>query len=315
MRLLTNLQNKMKQGIHFKHMKISWYALARLIIFFILMILVITLACTSCASNLHSKDLSKQLTELQANFSDAQKELEKYSKASLSEGFSYQTKYPDLYVKDVQEKKEDTGQKVVYLTFDDGPSKYTTQTLDLLERYNVKATFFVVNYDSDQSAQLYKDIVQRGHSLGIHTATHDYKAIYASVDGYLEDFNMIYQHLKSVAGVEPVLFRFPGGSINSYNVTIYRQLIAEMQRRGFTYHDWNVDSGDTKKNATPQSIHDNVVSAVTQNDKSVVLLHDSDTKGNTVQALESIIVDLQAAGYEFRSLDGTVKPFHFTDPE
>lgn len=305
MKLLTNLQNKMK---------ISRYAFIRLILFFILVVLVITLACTSCVSNLHSKSLSKQLAGLQADLSNTQKELEKYSKSNLSEGFPYQTKYPDLYVKDVQEKK-DTDQKVVYLTFDDGPSKYTTQTLDLLDRYNVKATFFVVNYDSDQSTQLYKDIVQRGHSLGIHTATHEYKTIYASVDDYLEDFNTIYQHLKTVTGKEPTLFRFPGGSINSYNTTIYRQLIAEMQRRGFTYHDWNVDSGDTKKNATPQSIHDNVVSAVMQNNKSVVLLHDSDTKGNTAQALESIIVDLQAAGYEFRALDDTVKPFHFTDPE
>lgn len=224
-----------------------------------------------------------------------------------SSSLAYQKKYKKLYV---SEKDANQG-KIVHLTFDDGPSQNTPKVLDILDRYDIKATFFVVYNDSEPACNYYKEIVDRGHTLAIHTASHDYKKIYASVDAYLEDFNKIYTYVYQQTGVRPTLFRYPGGSTNCMSYQAGPAIMEEMDRRGFTYYDWNVSSGDGGNQATRSSIYEWVTSKAATLDESVVLMHDSNGKGETVAALPSIIETLQEAGCVFEPLSSSSKPVQF----
>ncbi|MEA4925223.1 MAG: polysaccharide deacetylase family protein [Syntrophomonadaceae bacterium] len=234
-----------------------------------------------------------------------------YAAAAEHMGLPYQKLYPDLYMHKSTKTAETAAVKTIYLTFDDGPSQHTSDILDILDRYNIKATFFVIYHDDENSKNNYREIVKRGHTIAVHSASHQYTEIYKSVEDFLADFDIIYNQIEKVTGVRPELFRFPGGSLNSYNFHIYQELIAEMLRRGFTYHDWNVSGGDADSNATRGSVYANVVENVKKHDKSVVLLHDSSNGVATLAALEDIIVDLQDSGYTFAKLDGSVMPFTF----
>lgn len=238
------------------------------------------------------------------------------SNASLIKGYqqqynmSYQTDYPDLYSIRPSSLKRVEG-KAVYLTFDDGPSDRTLEILDILDRYQVKATFFVIYQNDEKSKRIYQEIVDRGHTIAVHSASHKYSKIYTSVDAFLKDFRIIYTQITTVTGVKPQIFRFPGGSINPYNVDIYQQLVAEMLRRGFVYFDWNVSGGDSDPDITSEEIIETVENNVSKYDKSIVLLHDSETKYATVDALGSIIRDLQDSGYTFHKLDKSVPAVNF----
>lgn len=223
------------------------------------------------------------------------------------DSLAYQKKYKNLYVSD----KDASSGKVVHLTFDDGPSQNTPKVLDILDKYDVKATFFVVYNDEEPYCNYYKEIVERGHTLAIHTASHNYKKIYASVDAYLEDFNQIYSYVYEKTGVRPTLFRYPGGSTNCLSYNAGPAIMEEMERRGFTYYDWNVSSGDGGNQATRSTIYDWVTSKAVKLNESVVLMHDSGGKGETVSALPSIIETLQDAGCVFEPLSSSTEPVQF----
>ncbi|MBQ9845507.1 MAG: polysaccharide deacetylase [Oscillospiraceae bacterium] len=234
-----------------------------------------------------------------------------YSEVITVPTFTYQEDYPDMYVERSSFVAENSEKPVVYLTFDDGPSANTEKVLDILKANDIKATFFVVNSNIEAHQYLYKRIVDEGHTLGIHTYSHQYKKIYNSVDDYLADFNQIFNKVYELTGVKPTVFRFPGGSINVYNHQIYFELISEMLRRGFVYYDWNVSSGDAGQTFTSAAIHQAVVNGAINKDKSVVLMHDSSTKAATVGALQSIIDSLKET-HEFRPITNSVEPTVFT---
>ena len=225
---------------------------------------------------------------------------------------SYQNKYPALYVEN-DFQYVDTPQKTCYLTFDDGPTEdITEQVLDILKAQDVKATFFVVGKEGKAYVPLYKRIVEEGHTIAIHTYSHDYDAIYQSVDAYLQDFERIETMIEEVTGAKPEIFRFPGGSVNGYNAGIYQELIAEMIRRGYTYYDWNVTSKDTVAGLTADDILRNVAYAADEMDEDIiVLMHDGENHQATVEALPRMIADLKRQGYEFAGLDKDVEPVCF----
>lgn len=228
--------------------------------------------------------------------------------ASPAEG--YTALYPDMVCE--KQMREPRQSKTVYLTFDDGPSARTEQILAILKEQGIQATFFVTaNDQSDYAKGLLRKIVQEGHAIGVHSYSHDYKKVYASVEAYLEDFHQMYAYIQEIAGVQPTIFRFPGGSVNTYNMVVFPQLIAEMSRRGFVYFDWNAYGGDASQNATVTSIVDNVVGQVMELDTGVVLLHDSQDKRATVGGLDEIIDTLQARGYRFDKLSNRTSPVVF----
>lgn len=185
----------------------------------------------------------------------------------------------------------------VYLTFDDGPSKNTDRILDILDDYNVKATFFVCGYTDDASLNAMKRIVSDGHTIGMHSYSHNYSQIYSSLDAFKDDFSKIENLIYDTTGVEAEFYRFPGGSSNKVSNTDMSQFIKYLNDSGIKYFDWNVASGDaTTKAYTSDELVENVMKDVVKYKTSVVLLHDANDKNETVQALPDIIEELQAEG-------------------
>ncbi len=235
---------------------------------------------------------------------------------TLSETPSWTELYPDLYAPAAQRNTVDED-KTVYLTFDDGPSVQTPKILEILERYNVKATFFVVGTADEQSQQWMRDIVAAGHTLGIHSYSHNYEKIYASVDAFLEDYNRVYNLIFEVTGTYPVISRFPGGSINGFYGVNYQNILSEVVRRGFVYFDWNVDSGDAAETGLVkvEKLVDNALSRVDSLRRAVVLMHDSARKSTTVEALPAIIEGYRDAGFTFAPLTAEVAPVIYGYPD
>lgn len=228
----------------------------------------------------------------------------------------YVFKYPEMYVEQARQEEPNPEDKIVYLTFDDGPCKTTTQLLDKLDALNVKATFFVTGlYGSrEEIIQTLADIHNRGHEIGVHTYSHDYKKIYASVDAFLDDYKLVDDMIIEATGERSKIFRFAGGSNTGKNANIREDLIAEMNRRGFVYHDWNASNGDSDGLSMQGEIDKAIAECRSQN-RSFLLMHDAPGKAQVVDELESIITTLQANGYRFEVIDETVKPRQFVKAE
>lgn len=203
---------------------------------------------------------------------------------------------------------------VIYLTFDDGPGAYTNQILDILKKYDIKATFFVTNGGSDN------DILREfneGHTVGLHTASHNYD-IYKSVDTYFDDLNKVQDRVTRITGTRAKYIRFPGGSSNTISrsrckgiMTILAQKVME---EGYRYYDWNSlveDAGAcasrkvTDKNACVLKYFKNTIS---YNKINVVLLHD--IKSYTANSLENMILYAKNQGYIFKALDDEAPQIH-----
>ena len=196
-----------------------------------------------------------------------------------------------------------TGDKMIYLTFDDGPSGYTWELLDILDRYNVKATFFVTGRgDSSLIGEEYR----RGHAIGLHTYSHNYATVYTSVDAYFNDLNAINEVVKAQTGSYSNIIRFPGGSSNTvsanYSSGIMSQLTSMVEARGYKYYDWNVSSGDGSSVILESSGYaSNVINGLGNGSSYVVLQHD--TNINSIRAVSSIIEYGLSHGYSFGTLD------------
>ena len=208
----------------------------------------------------------------------------------------------------VYEKNPDIpiGDKVIYLTFDDGPSAYTNELLDILKKYNVKATFFVTGNGSDA---VIKRAYEEGHSIGLHTYSHNYNKVYQSVDAYFNDLNKISNRVERITGQKSKLIRFPGGSSNTvsnFNKGIMTKLALEVEVRGYKYFDWNVGSSDTSTSDS-NKIANNVIKSLRKG-SNIVLQHD--TKYSSVKAVSKIIEYGLANGYIFAPLDITSPSAH-----
>lgn len=201
--------------------------------------------------------------------------------------------------------------KVVYLTFDDGPSKNTLNILNILDRYNIKATFFVNGSTSQLGINTYKAITSRGHAIGNHTYSHNYSKIYKSVEDFAEDFNRLQTLLNSSVGINPKIVRLPGGSNNSISrryggTTLMMEISKYLLNNGYTYFDWNIDSTDASvKLQNKTKIVNSVLNRSKNKSTLIVLLHDNSVKTTTVEALPEIIEGLIDQGFEFRSLSPT----------
>ena len=210
----------------------------------------------------------------------------------------------------VKQPPENPGDKVVYLTFDDGPGPYTQELLDVLAKYNVKATFFVTNSNSKYQDMIYQEYAA-GHAIGIHTYCHDYDKIYASEDAYFEDLQAMQDVIVAQTGQSTSIIRFPGGSSNTVSdITpgLMTTLSQEVQNRGYQYFDWNVSSGDAGETTSTDKVVENVISGIKSHNVSVVLQHD--IKEFSVEAVEKIIQWGLDNGYTFLPLNYNSPPAH-----
>ncbi len=207
------------------------------------------------------------------------------------------------------------GTNRLYLTFDDGPSdEVTLRVLNTLAAYDAKATFFILNYSSG-NAHLIRRMIDEGHTVGIHGYSHDYGTIYRSDDAFMENIYALRNKLQADFGYTANIIRFPGGSSNtvssSYSSGIMTRLIQRVQAEGFAYFDWNVSSGDASGNGVPSSsIYANVTGGMRPGRDNVVLMHDTNAKYTTADALESIIHYALANGYALLPLTADVGPVH-----
>ena len=198
-------------------------------------------------------------------------------------------------------------EKIIYLTFDDGPSENTKKIIDILDKYDAKATFFVTG-NNKKCNKYIKEAYEKGHTIGLHTYSHDYKEVYSSMDAYFDDLNKIGQMVKEQIGFVPKYIRFPGGSSNTKSATyckgLMTTLVTEVQNRGYQYYDWNADSTDAVGNNRPVSVL--VKNATQSKAKNInLLMHDTAAKSTTVEALPKIIEHYQKLGYTFKGIDDT----------
>ncbi|MDO4198249.1 MAG: polysaccharide deacetylase family protein [Erysipelotrichaceae bacterium] len=212
-------------------------------------------------------------------------------------------------VRKVKVSDEMNGEKTIYLTFDDGPCSYTRELLDVLKKYDVKATFFVVG---NGNPEILKRIVDEGHSIGIHSYTHNYSEIYSSVDAYFEDLEKEAAVIENATGVRTNLLRFPGGSSNmvsaKYCTGIMSTLVEMVSDRGYYYFDWNVLSGDAGETTDTDVVYSNIIRGIENRETSVVLQHD--IKYFSVSAVEDVITYCLSKGYTFAPLSSSSPTCH-----
>lgn len=209
----------------------------------------------------------------------------------------YEKGYPALYAAPGEVGTTDAD-RTVYLTFEGGATTYTPRILAALKEQEVAATFFLTG--GDGAEETLQAIAAEGHTLGVHTYSGSYKQIYASTEHYLDDFSKAYDLVYEATGAYPQIFRFPGGSVNGYSGGVYREIAAEMTRRGFVYFDWNVSAtGNTAKRVTEQAL-----TGVEQIRRPVIRLVEGES---TLEALPAIIEGYRHAGYAFAPLTPQVR--------
>lgn len=200
---------------------------------------------------------------------------------------------------DLKEKfnkiREEKGIKVVYLTFDDGPTRNNTpQILDILKKNGIKATFFVIGINHD----LYKRIVDEGHEIALHTYTHDYKEVYSSEEAFFNDLYRLRDKIKEITGKDPKVTRFPGGSsTGKASKALKMKIINRLTKEGYVYQDWNCDSTDASGNGVPAAVL--IQKSICVPREVNLLMHDSQAKRTTVEALQGIIDKYKERGYIF----------------
>ena len=218
----------------------------------------------------------------------------------------------EIYVfdKQVESNTVNPGNKVVYLTFDDGPGPYTEKLLNVLDKYGVKATFFVTGQRPG-----YKHMIgeahRRGHTIALHTYSHQY-SIYSSEETYFADLKKIEEVCISQTGVKPTIVRFPGGTSNTVSRNYCKGIMTTLSKslgyHGYLFSDWNVSSGDAGGAKTKDEVANNVISGIKKNNVSIVLQHDS--VGFSVDAVEQIIVWGLANGYTFLPMTESTPMYH-----
>lgn len=191
----------------------------------------------------------------------------------------------------------------VYLTFNSIPGKNTQAILDVLAKYQVKATFFVVGSEDSADYEIYQRIVNEGHTIGMHSYSNQYSLIYSSTDAFRKDYDRISKFLYELTGMQSKFYRFPGGSGNQISNVNMAEFADVLNQKEITYFDWNVSAGDTTGNYTKEDVLNNVLEGISKYKTSVVLLHDGENKSATVEALGTLIEQLQQQGAEILPID------------
>lgn len=216
---------------------------------------------------------------------------------------------PDPYanvitgINSLENMAKDGDKHRVYLTFDCNPGKNTEAILDVLARYNVKATFFVVGDETGENDAIYQRIVNEGHTLGMNSYSNQYSSIYSSTQSFEEDYTKISDFIYEKTGIESKLYRFPGGSSNRISNVNMAEFVRILNQKGVVYFDWNVSAGDTAVDYTVDDVISNVTEGIMQYKTSVVLLHDDDNKTVTAEALEPLINKLKKMHADILPID------------
>ncbi|MCM3760873.1 polysaccharide deacetylase [Alkalihalobacillus oceani] len=234
----------------------------------------------------------------------------------VHEAASYEEKTPFLKSSQIiennsmEEESADTSvsqesEKVVYLTFDDGPhSTISEEIVNLLNHYDAKATFFMLKPNIENNSTIVRKMVESGHAVGAHGITHDVAQVYKSPEDFAREMKETLDLIREITDQETRLIRAPFGSF-PYITDPYKAVI---EREQHILWDWNIDSEDWK--LTNGEFVEHVINQVNNISKKplVVLMHE---KATTVAHLEKLLSYFQDNGYEMRAIDEAVEPVQF----
>ena len=268
------------------------------IILSLVAVLILIPMAVSVVLVVRAKQLQKQVEELTAQLEAEQAETDTvtgiFTTASVEE--SARELHGPVQLENAEEASSFFERKI-YLTFDDGPSSNTNEILDILQEYDVKATFFVVGKTDQQSIEAYQRIVEEGHTLAMHSYSHKYAELYKSRESFIQDLEQLQEYLYQITGVWPRYYRFPGGSSNTVSRVNMKELTEYLDQVGITYFDWNIESGDAVNGQLPaETIKNNCLTKIQYFSDCVILMHDASEKDTTVEALSRIIEGIQERG-------------------
>ncbi len=199
-----------------------------------------------------------------------------------------------------------TGEKRVFLTFDDGPSQSVTPLiLDVLKQENVKATFFVLGNNAKYNPDLIKREFDEGHYIANHGYTHKYSTVYASPEATLEEYNFTQQAIRDALGnqnYKSKVFRFPGGSNGGHYHTAKQNSKVLLRENGIVHLDWNCLSKDAEGANTKEALMQNIIDTMGEKESVVILMHDSSDKILTYEMLPELISYLREKEYKFQTI-------------
>lgn len=197
-------------------------------------------------------------------------------------------------------------EKRVFLTFDDGPTEEVTpHILDILDKYNIKATFFVLGNRVKQNPDILKREYEAGHYIANHGYSHKYSSVYKSADTVLEEYNRTENAIRDALGNDSYssnLFRFPGGSHGGPYEKVKKEARSKLNEYGIAYLDWSALTYDAEGAKTKDDILKNLKETINGWNNVVILMHDAADKKVTYETLEDVIKYLQEKGYAFKSI-------------
>ncbi len=201
--------------------------------------------------------------------------------------------------------------KVVYLTFDDGPSSLTGKYLDILKKHNIHATFFLIGQQVEEMPEVVERELKEGHEVGVHTYSHESCEIYGTCQAYYEDVNKVRNVLEKKFDYKPSFWRFPWGSANCYIRSYKEEIVQKLYDQNMEYADWNVSAEDSVGTPSVDSILRNVKKDAFRVQDPVVLMHDSGSNQATLDSLEAVIRLFEEQGYRFETLSQRENCCHF----
>ena len=278
-------------------------------------LMILSLFVHSTTSNVIEKRIGKPINKSPILPSNLKENEKKY--LSVSESVydtSSSSSYPVSILNATNSRPSDKlflkePDKVVYLTIDDGPDPNSTpKFLEVLQEHDIKATFFMIGATMEKNPQLVKDIFSQGHAIGNHSYTHNYGSLYKDTESLAEEINKTEDIIFSITGTRPKIFRAPGGSQRMRKT----ELVNKLDELGYAYFDWNASSADTDPNGvTKKDVIDNIKHDSSGVKKVITLMHDNHRRKASLEALPELIEWFKENGYEFRTLNENVEPFHF----
>lgn len=213
------------------------------------------------------------------------------------------------YTKVNENDVKSTESKNIYLTFDDGPSPIVTdKILDILKENNVKGTFFLIGNKVEENTDVVKRIYKEGHGIGLHTYTHNYKKIYKSREGFIQEMLQCSDAVYEVTGVKSNVIRFPGGS----NKHLDEEFLAQLHGYGFKIYDWNMQLRDgIDYRIPPHKLYEQGTKNSDKFTNIFLLMHCDAVNKNTYEALPDIIKYYKNKGYEFQVITEDTPENHF----
>ena len=284
---------------------------AGLIIILILLIVLSIITGIKIADynekKVYSQELQNQEIQLREEEERKQKEEEEKQKQILQEHIAL-TSVPltDEQKDNILHIYRSTGEKRVFLTFDDGPTKTVTPLiLDVLKQEDVKATFFVLGNNVKNNPDLVKRAFEEGHYIANHGYSHKYSEVYATPEATLNEYNVTEQAIRDALGNQSYcsrVFRFPGGSNGGYYNEKKQASKALLKENGVVHLDWNSLSKDAEGANTKEVLLQNIIDTMGEKDSVVILMHDASDKILTYEMLPDLISMLKEKGYKFENI-------------